>query len=510
MNLNDRRLDVQMFALLAAMVALWTLACGLSHTAPDLDGMEELVWASSLELGYMKHPPFPSWVMYFLTQVFGRPVWLAFFAGQLASATALWFLWLLGKQVTSPRNAFIAVLVGSTNLYFSMRGTIYNHNTAQLWSVVASTWFFYLALERRQTRYWIGTGMISGLAMITKYSALIQLFAFFMVALRLGELRKQSTWKGIGWASLAFALVVMPNFLWLISKHFAPLTYTDDSLVAATRAEAMADILGFCLDQLARLSPMAVVWLVWWLWQRKLHRRTPAPGLQTLPTLAANIPARTKSFLLWAGLTPVVSTVIIGMIVGTPLSASWGTTFFVLWGFYFLWAFRGDNQTIKQQVTVIVIAVHVLMAVGYALGRGPLAWYAGHNSRSTFPGPQIATQMAEVWSEHVPGTPLLLVASDRWLGGNIAIHTSFQTQVFINASFAESPWLNPDTALDCGVLIVHSQATKAPLTPELLRLFNQGHWSGVAQQRWSSDKSPMIDLNWSIIPPNERCHAKRR
>src|SRR3546814_5848024 len=75
------------------MVALWTVLCGVSHRAPDLDGMEELVWASSLELGYYKHPPVPSWFMHVLAQVFGRPVWLTFFAGELFSDLALWFIW---------------------------------------------------------------------------------------------------------------------------------------------------------------------------------------------------------------------------------------------------------------------------------------------------------------------------------------------------------------------------------------------------------------------------------
>ena len=44
---------------LAGVVFLWTVLCAISHKAPDLDGMEELVWASSLEWGYSKHPPLP-------------------------------------------------------------------------------------------------------------------------------------------------------------------------------------------------------------------------------------------------------------------------------------------------------------------------------------------------------------------------------------------------------------------------------------------------------------------
>jgi hypothetical protein len=507
MNMNDRRLDIQVVLLLIGMITLWTLACGLSHSAPDLDGMEELVWASSLELGYLKHPPLPSWIMYLFTQVFGRPVWLTFFVGQLTSALALWFLWLLGKEITSPRNAFIAVLIGSTSLYFSLRGTIFNHNTAQLWSVVASTWLFYLALKQQQTRYWVWLGVVAGLSTLTKYSAVIQFFAFFVFAMRQGALWQRTTWQGIGWAALAFGIVLMPHFLWLVSSNFAPFRYADGSLQAGGHLQALKLAARFTLDQLARLSPMVVVWLVWFAWQRKLKRNQPlaAPSVTSNCVLAADIQAWDRSFLLWVGLTPFVATVLVSTILGTRLTASWASTFFVLYSFYFLWALKGESATIKRQITYIVVAVHVLLAVGYGLARGPIAWHLGKDSRSVFPGQEIAAEMNRLWSEHVPAVPLTVIASDTWLGGNIAVHTGPNANVFINGSFAESPWLNPDTSLDCGVLVVYSHVSKRPPSAAVQRLHDQGQWKGLAQMHWSSPKSPVLDLNWSIIPPNQRC-----
>jgi 4-amino-4-deoxy-L-arabinose transferase-like glycosyltransferase len=506
MNLSDRRLDLQVALLLIGMVALWTLACGLSHSAPDLDGMEELVWASSLELGYTKHPPLPTWLMHVFTQILGRPVWLTFFVGQLTSALALWFLWLLGKDLTTARNAFIVVLIGSTNLYFSLRGTIFNHNTAQLWSIIASTWLFYRAVTYQHTRYWVWLGIVAGLSMLTKYSAVIQFFAFFMFALSQGVLAQRSTWKGIGWAALAFGVVMLPHFLWLVSSQFAPFMYADEALQAGGRARALTLILRFTLDQLARLSPMIVVWLGWWIWRHRTQPRHEA-GTTVIkdPPLANGMSRWNRSFLLWVGLTPFLSTVLVSALLGTRLTASWASTFFVLYSFYFLWILKGDADTVKRQITIIVVAVHLLLAVGYGVARGPLAWHTGRDSRSVFPGPEIAAEMNRIWREHVPSVPLRLVASDTWLGGNIAIHSSPQTQVLIEGRFSESPWLNPDTALDCGVLIVYSHVSRRSPSAAVLRLYEQARWKGLAEMRWSSEKSPMLDLNWAIIAPNDRC-----
>src|SRR5690606_1645906 len=109
-----------------------------------------------------------------LTLVLGKPVWLVFLAGQLSAAVALWFVWLLGREFTTAPKAAIAVLMVSVTLYFSVRATIFNHNTAQLWSIAASTWLFYRALRYREMAAWLALGVVGALAMYTKYSALIQ------------------------------------------------------------------------------------------------------------------------------------------------------------------------------------------------------------------------------------------------------------------------------------------------------------------------------------------------
>src|SRR5690606_35827987 len=119
-----------------------------------------------------------------------------------------------------------------------------------------------------------------------------------------------------------------------------------------------------------------------------------------------------------------------------------------------------------------------------------------------------------------PGHPLRLVASDTWLGGNIAIHQKPAAQVFVNASYADSPWLSPDHALDCGVLVVYKkrdpakqqelamrqqQSDDPPWDAALLRLYDQASWKGEDSLHWSSEKSPVINLVWGIIPPGPAC-----
>ncbi|MBB5217130.1 glycosyltransferase family 39 protein [Parapusillimonas granuli] len=497
-------LELQVVLYLAGMALLWTLLCGISHRAPDLDGLEELVWASSLELGYTKHPPAPSWLMYFLTRIFGRPVWLPFFAGQLMSALALWFLWRLGREFTTPRKAFMAMMLVSVSIYFSLRGTIYNHNTAQLWSVAASTWLLYRALKHQRLSSWAWLGVVSGLSIQTKYSAVIQFTAFFLFMLRQGSFRDARNLKGLALALLTFAVTISPHLYWLASNAFMPLRYADNSLEAGGHLQALGHLLSFALDQLARLSPMLVAWLAWHAW----NKRRPVAGAGTAAMrYGAQFTEWDRSFLLWIGLAPVLSTMLVSAVLGTRLVASWGTTFFVLYGFYLLWWMRGDERVNLRRIAVLCIALHVLMAVSYALARGPLAWHTGRDSRSTFPGAVISQQLNDIWQRHVPGHPLTLVASDTWLGGNIAIHRGPEAQVFINGKPEESPWLD-EAPLACGALVVYSLETRGEPDPVLKALHASATIQGRLDIPWSSEKSPLIDLNWGIIPPGERCAAK--
>jgi 4-amino-4-deoxy-L-arabinose transferase-like glycosyltransferase len=494
------------------MVTLWTVLCALSHTAPDLDGMEELVWAASLELGYTKHPPLPSWFMHFATELLGRPAWLPFLMGQLFSALGLWFIWKLACEITTRHRALIAVLLVSVTAYFSLRGTIYNHNTAQLWSITASIWLFYRALRDDRTRDWILLGAVCGLAMLTKYSALIQFAAFFLYLLRAGKLRQRRCWRGIAWATATFCLVLVPHAIWLSQHHFEPLFYADESLQAGGRLAALGDLLSFALDQAGRLSPMLIALAAWTLWYRRSgnrapgyaandeHFQAPAPGTRYF----RDFPAADRQFLLWVGLAPFVCTVLVSVILGTRLEASWASTFFVLAGFYGLWWMRGQDAVQLRRMLIITLCLQTAMAAGYAIARGPLADLTGHASRSNYPARALAAQALAHWSAHQPGRPLRVIVANTWLGGNIAIHAGPATQVYLDASDAESPWCAPGTALRCGALIAFSDVGRGPAAPAVRALYDAASWKGVDFVRWGP-KGPMIDLHWAVVPAGPDC-----
>uniref|UniRef100_UPI0033402AC3 glycosyltransferase family 39 protein n=1 Tax=Castellaniella defragrans TaxID=75697 RepID=UPI0033402AC3 len=506
--------DMLVLACLTAMVCLWTVLCAISHKAPDLDGMEELVWAASLELGYTKHPPLPSWFMYLATGILGRPIWLPFLMGQLFSALGLWFIWKLACEMTTRHMALIVTLLVSVTAYFSLRGTIYNHNTAQLWSIACATWLFYRALRDQHLRDWLWLGLVCALAMMTKHSAIIQFAAFFLTMLALGSFRDARTWRGLGAALATFLAGLAPHLVWLMRNRFEPLQYADASIAAPSRLESLSLMLDFVLDQAGRLVPMVLVLIAWTIWQHRKgyrapgfpanedHFHTDTPGPLRYFHL---FDARDRRFLLWVGLTPFLSTLVISAVLGTRLEASWASTFFILFGFYAAWWLHGPQALQRRRILILVIVAHIVMAAGYALARGPIAWEIGRTARSTYPGPELARVVLDRWNEYQPGRPLRVIVSNTWMGGNIAVHVGNHAQVFIDADEAKSPWFAPGTALACGAVVAFGERGRAIPTPAVQALYDAAPWKGVTELRWSSERSPLIDLHWAVLPATPDC-----
>ncbi len=506
----DKRYVRGVLLFLVGMVVVWTILCGISHRAPDLDNMEELIWASSFEWGYFKHPPVPSWFLYPLTWLFGKPIWLTFFAGQLLSALALWFVWKLGCEFTTPRRAMIAMLAVSVTAYFSVRATIYNHNTAQLWSIVASTWLYYRALRYGRAADWLWLGAVCGVAFLTKYSALIQFAAFFVFFVHWKCWRERGVLKGVALALCVFLVVVAPHLVWLFHHGFEPLYYADVSIEpkrAGVRPELFIEMWNFFTTQLARLSPMLIAWIAVRAWNRKVP--SPAAAAGPCQPYVRALSAWDQSFLLIVGIGPVALTVLMTAILGTRLGSSWPTTFFVLFGFYTFWWLRGDERVNLHRTAVVVVAIQVLMAGGYALGRGPLAYYTGYKTDSTYPGKTISRRMHAIWRRYVPDSPLRLVAANTWLGGNIAVHVRPAAYVFVDASREESPWLKNTDVMRCGMLVAYSMTTHSSgPSAALRRLYEEAPYKGVLKQRWSVRASPLIIVHWGIIPPQPDCEEK--
>ena len=91
-------------ALLMAVYGLvWVLLYALTTLSPPVDNVEQLVWLRSMEWGYFKHPPLPTWILGAVATVFDATPGLTYLLGALATLASLALYWHLLRGLRGAR-----------------------------------------------------------------------------------------------------------------------------------------------------------------------------------------------------------------------------------------------------------------------------------------------------------------------------------------------------------------------------------------------------------------------
>ena len=500
---RDRRALAWVVLLCVGQVLLWGLGIGLNYQSPEIDSAEQFVWAFSMESGYWKHPPLPSWIMHALLQVFGASVALPFVAAQACIVIALALTWRLGCEFMSPRRALIAMALTSLVAYHNVGADSFNHNTVLLPFQAATLLLFYLATRRGAWHLWVLTGVFAGLAMLVKYVALVPLVGMLLYfALDRGLHHRRSV-LGLLLAVGVAALVLTPHALWLQATDFLPFRYAHSVTQELPGLwAAISSLSGFLLLQVVRVLPfLGGLWFV-------MARRAadPAPAGTSVATLS-----RRDSLFLWvAALSPLALTMAIGVVGETALQGRWGTNAFLLCGLLVLAVWRRPDTPLMWRRTVqVVVVVQVLMCAGQTLSKTVIADHFERPTRANFPGALLARLSQETWKAYTEA-PLRIVVSDIWLGGNLIANSPKRLAVLIDGHHLKSPWVKERAVEACGALILDDttddRAGHALPHPALLALMARADASGTWVLPWAraklrADGPDRGVIHWAIIKP---------
>jgi 4-amino-4-deoxy-L-arabinose transferase-like glycosyltransferase len=498
--------------LCAAQVLLWSLAFGLTYSAPELDGAEQFVWSFSLENGYWKHPPMPSWIMHALIRVFGASVALPFVATQTSIVIALALTWRLGCEFMSARRSLIAMALTSLVTYHNIGGDCFNHNTALLPFQAATLLAFHRATRVGAWHQWALAGLLAGLAMLVKYVAalpLIGMLAYFALDRSL-HTRRQLT--GLAIASAVFVLTMLPHVIWLERTDFLPFRYARSVAQSLPGiAQTAADLAMFLVMQALRLLPFACgVWFA--------LRRQPQAGRADLEAATEPEP-RDKLFLWVAAVSLLLLTVAIGLLSQTQMQSRWGANAFLLSGWAVMSSVRRiDTGRAFKRAVCFAAGAHLVLCLGLTLSKTVVAKKLGIRTRANFPGAVLARNAHETWKRHTQDR-LRIVVSDIWLGGNIIANGEDRVAVLIDGHYVKSPWVRESAVRDCGALVLDDQtnasAGHVQADAALDPLMRRADFTGTWELPWADNNAKVRSgrsgqVRWGIILPRSaaNCHLK--
>lgn len=497
-------------AALLLLVVLWTVPAAMFYASPPWDNVEELFWGGSMQWGYYKHPPLPSWLMGLPVALAGREAWLTYAAGVGCGVGALYLLWRWSLDMMLPSRAALALLLGTLVTYHVQRATIFNHNTVQLLPMAGYWWMLWRVLRTPAAgqRDWLWLGVFAALSMLTKYSAVVQFAVGALFIVREGSWRNARMRRDLLRATAVVLVLMAPHLAWLLQHGDQTIGYARHSVhPSGLAAHVHSRPLRILLVQLARLSPMLL--FVGWAWFTR--ERAPVAVNTADAVDAASASARRNAFdrrfLAWATFGPVCLVLAASTLLHTRLVASWLSTFFLpvaLWAVAMVPGLQAERWSRRRWAGVLAAAalLHVAGSFGQAWVEGVWSARHGYITRANLPSRQIAEAVEAVWRERAGDRPLRLMVGDTWFTGAVMLHMDPATQLLIDGDARTSPWLAPGALAREGGMVLVLDTPEFRSEGALLQpLLATASCTGSLRLPWAGeDDARSVRVRWGIVP----------
>jgi 4-amino-4-deoxy-L-arabinose transferase-like glycosyltransferase len=190
----------------------------------DLRTDEAYYWTWSKEnvLSFLDHPPMIAWFIRFGTAIFGDTNLGVRFAGIVAMLVTQLLLADIVRRVTHDWRAMIVVvLLPEAALYYGLLMAKVSPDVAMIPFAMAMVWALIRLWESNDARWWLAAGVFGGLALLSKFTAVMLIPAILAFALvpdwRVRWLRSPYPWA----AALIAVALFSPVLIWNAGHDWA-------------------------------------------------------------------------------------------------------------------------------------------------------------------------------------------------------------------------------------------------------------------------------------------------
>ena len=445
-----------------AVVVVWALWAAYFNTAQFGDNIEQFNWAQSLELGYHKHPPLPSWLLGSVIKLFGPSVYWAYVLATLCLLGTAVLTWLIGRELVGARVAAAAVVLWGLNMTFSQRVQLYNHNTVLVLWLAAAVWCAMRASRAARTAplWWLATGLAAGAAVLSKYQALVPLAGLLLALVGSGRLKRRAQWGGLLVAVVAMIAVCAPHIVWVARNDFSTLRYASEAVESSGLRQRLGFIVSFTANQLRLWSPALLAIALCWGWGRLWPTRA-APVAEATAHKTADDTAPDLSIwmvgLLWAGVAVLA---VMALAAGASLRNHWGVQALQFFSIWLAWRWHRRWGIDLKRLICVALALHV----------ASLAWYASEHEDPTavltkrridtmYPARRLAQAAVAHWAA-TTNCPLHYVEGSVFDAGLVSLYSGGRIQVF--DSDRATPWVRAEDLQRDGALFVLDEGDAVP------------------------------------------------
>ncbi|MDR0822684.1 MAG: glycosyltransferase family 39 protein [Endomicrobium sp.] len=180
------------------------------------------VYGKFLSLSYYDHPPLIGYLIKVSTSIFGDTAFAVRFPAIIIFFLSAWIFYLCAQKLFDEKTALVGVVLLNVMPIFSIAGSVMaipDSPLALFW--LLSMYVFLVILESKNDNLWYLLGITTGLAMLSKYNAVlipVSIFIFLLIS------KKNRFWfkhKEPYFALIIAFIIFCPVILWNIENNWA-------------------------------------------------------------------------------------------------------------------------------------------------------------------------------------------------------------------------------------------------------------------------------------------------
>ena len=419
------------------------------------DNVEQFVWVHSLEWGYFKHPPMPTWLLGVSIKLIGSHSWLTNALAAICFAVTGGLTWLIARRLFNENVANAAIVLWTLQQCFSVSAQIYNHNTVLVMFMAATVYTSLRAQsETKSMAWWFSTGVLSGCAMLSKYQAALPLLVLVVTLYAANKRSIRSLLSGFAMAVAGFIVVFSPHFYWAFVNKFPTLRYASAAIEAGDLMRRLSWVATFLVNQIRMLFPLLLaLTLSFVIYKFRRPKVGPAAMESHQPEQA--------SIWLWGLVSaPVLILLVASLMSGSQLRNHWGVQLFQFLSVLIAWRFRQLPALSLTFLIPAAIAIHGVGFVYYGFKQSaPNAVQSDRRADSAYPARAMAEAALTHWGLQT-ACPLKIVGGDFEAGLVSAYLKEFPS---VYSGGVATPWVTPEQIRQQGILYVTDMNTNPPV-----------------------------------------------
>jgi len=388
---------------LFAHLIVWTLVPSISNNNLPLDTIEALAWATNLDWGYNKHPPFSAWSVEVFYIIFGNQDWAYYFLSQIFVVFTFFVIFKFSEDFfKDKRLCLLSVLLLEGIYFYNFTTPEFNVNVCQLPFWALSVYFCWKGIIQKKYIDWLLFGLFAALGVLSKYLfiyLLVSIDIFFIYLIVKKKFDPRSFFSLI-----TFFLVLIPHFFWLVENDYTTITYG----LHRTGIENLNIIESHLLNPISFLGKQIVLLVPFFILLSFIVSKIKTK---------LNFKDKKLIFLIIINIVPIALIFLTSIILGAKIRTMWMTPFYLFIGTLFLYIFQKKINLKKIKYFLSFFLILFIFS--------PVAYFyvsvTQNDKRTDYPGREISKIVYEKWENNFINK-IGLVGGDEWHGGNLSYH----------------------------------------------------------------------------------------